>query len=61
MLSDYDWIAGERRNTGGRPSLLYHVNPRAFSTGEAKQRYRVPAGRESLATDGLITQEARTL
>lgn len=61
MLSDYDWIAGERRNTGGRPSLLYRVNPRAFSTGEAKQRYRVPAGRESLATDGLITQEARTL
>ena len=27
LLEDYDWLASERRDTGGRPSVVWWANP----------------------------------
>jgi hypothetical protein len=31
LLADLDWLAAEMQKTGGRPRILYHVNPRGMS------------------------------
>jgi hypothetical protein len=30
LLADYDWIAADRIDTGGRPKTVYRINPRAM-------------------------------
>ena len=30
LLNDFDWLRGEKRETGGRTSVVYRVNPRAW-------------------------------
>jgi hypothetical protein len=33
VLQALGWIVGERRATGGRPSVVYHINPAIYTLG----------------------------